>query len=160
MLRQRFAERFAQRTRAEWAEVFADLDACVTPVLSPAEAPAHPHNRARGTFVEVGGETQPAPAPRFARTPAAAPRPARPATVAEILAGWSASAASGYAVSRGSKIRQLDVAWAIRRPRPSVIRASASAVRRPRCSTAPWHLIRPVATVTGRRNFTFRSSEV
>jgi alpha-methylacyl-CoA racemase len=88
VLRERFAERFAQRTRAEWAGVFAGLDACVTPVLSPAEAPAHPHNRARGTFVQVGGETQPAPAPRFARTPAAAPRPARPAGVAEILAGW------------------------------------------------------------------------
>ena len=88
VLRRRFTERFAQRTRAEWAEVFDGLDACVTPVLSPAEAPAHPHNRARGTFVTVGGETQPAPAPRFARTPAAEPRPARPATVAEILDGW------------------------------------------------------------------------
>jgi alpha-methylacyl-CoA racemase len=88
VLRQRFAERFAERTRAEWTEVFAGLDACVTPVLSPAEAPGHPHNRARGTFVEVGGETQPAPAPRFARTPAGAPRAARMATVEEILAGW------------------------------------------------------------------------
>ncbi len=88
VLRERLAGRFAQRTRAEWAEVFADLDACVTPVLSPAEAPGHPHNRARGTFVEVGGETQPAPAPRFARTPAAPPRAEQPATVGEILAGW------------------------------------------------------------------------
>jgi len=88
VLRERFAERFAQRTRAEWAEIFAGSDACVTPVLAPAEAPDHPHNRARGTFVEVGGETQPAPAPRFGRTPAAKPQVARPATVAEVLAGW------------------------------------------------------------------------
>ncbi|OJF11664.1 CaiB/BaiF CoA transferase family protein [Couchioplanes caeruleus] len=75
-LRRRFADRFARRTRAEWTKVFEDLDACVAPVLSPAEAPGHPHHTARGTFVDVGAEVQPAPAPRFGRTPAAAPRPA------------------------------------------------------------------------------------
>ena len=92
-LRRRFTERFATRGRDEWAAVFAGLDACVSPVLTPAEAPAHPHNRARGTFVEVGGLPQPAPAPRFDRTPAAAPRPAEATTVTEILAGWPAGRA-------------------------------------------------------------------
>ncbi|MEV4703057.1 CaiB/BaiF CoA-transferase family protein [Actinoplanes sp. NPDC049316] len=90
-LRRRFAERFAQRTRDEWSEVFAGVDACVTPVLSPAEAPGHPHNRARGTFVTVGDQVQPAPAPRFSRTPAAEPVPERDAGgVAAVLREWEA----------------------------------------------------------------------
>ncbi|MEV6597838.1 CaiB/BaiF CoA-transferase family protein [Actinoplanes sp. NPDC051346] len=93
-LRRRFADRFAQRTRAEWTKVFADLDACVAPVLSPAEAPDHPHNVARGTFVDVGAEVHPAPAPRFGRTPAAPPRPAPDPVrdrveVAAVLDDWS-----------------------------------------------------------------------
>lgn len=74
-LRERLANAFASRTRDEWAAVFADADACVTPVLSPWEAPAHPHHRARGSFIEIDGIEQPAPAPRFSRTPAARPRP-------------------------------------------------------------------------------------
>jgi alpha-methylacyl-CoA racemase len=87
-LRARFAEIFATRTREEWSLIFDGTDACVAPVLSPAEAPGHPHNRARSTFVEVGGLAQPAPAPRFARTPAEPPRPATAVTVEEVLAGW------------------------------------------------------------------------
>lgn len=75
-LRAVLAERFAARTRAEWMEVFADVDACVTPVLSPWEAHEHPHHVARRTFVEVAGRVQPAPAPRFSRTPADVPAPA------------------------------------------------------------------------------------
>ncbi len=79
VLRQRFAGVFASRTRADWEQVFAGTDACVSPVLSLAEASAHPHALARNAFVEVGGITQPAPAPRFGRTaaaqPAAPPRP-------------------------------------------------------------------------------------
>lgn len=66
-----FSATFATRSRDEWAEVFAGTDACVTPVLSMAEAPAHPHNAARGTFVARGGINQPAPAPRLSGTPAA-----------------------------------------------------------------------------------------
>jgi alpha-methylacyl-CoA racemase len=88
VLRARFAAAFGSRTRDEWARRFAGSDACVAPVLAPAEAPDHPHNRARDTFVEVGGQTQPAPAPRFARTPPAAPRPAAGVTVEEVLSGW------------------------------------------------------------------------
>jgi alpha-methylacyl-CoA racemase len=75
VVRQRFAEVFTQRTRAEWERLFAGTDACVSPVLSLAEAPAHPHAVARNAFVEVGGIAQPAPAPRFSRTGADAPTP-------------------------------------------------------------------------------------
>lgn len=88
-LRQTFADRFATRTRDEWAEVFATRDACVAPVLTPAEAPQHPHHRARGTFVDVGGVRQPGPAPRFTRTPASPPVAPQPTTVAEVLDTWT-----------------------------------------------------------------------
>lgn len=67
-IRQALTRRFKERTQAEWAEVFDGTDACVAPVVPLAEAPAHPHLAARGTFVEHGGTTQPAPAPRFSRT--------------------------------------------------------------------------------------------
>jgi alpha-methylacyl-CoA racemase len=81
---------FAQKTRAEWAEIFADSDACVTPVLSPWEAHRHPHNRARSAFVEVDDIVQPAPAPRFSRTENAHPVPPDHGgrDVAQTLAAW------------------------------------------------------------------------
>jgi alpha-methylacyl-CoA racemase len=66
---------FRTRTRDEWCAAFADCDACVTPVLTLEEAPAHPHNRARDVFVDVDGVRQNAPAPRFSRTTLARPRP-------------------------------------------------------------------------------------
>jgi alpha-methylacyl-CoA racemase len=68
-LRTAVAARFRTRTRAEWTAVFEGTDACVAPVLSMREAPAHPHLAARGTFVEHAGQVQPAPAPRFSATP-------------------------------------------------------------------------------------------
>jgi alpha-methylacyl-CoA racemase len=77
-LRKRMAETFATRTRAEWIGVFDGGDACVAPVLSIAEAAEHPHLVARSTYVEHAGVTQPAPAPRFSRTPAALSTPPRP----------------------------------------------------------------------------------
>ena len=77
-LRARLTEAFAGRTQAEWVEVFAGSDACVAPVVSPRDAPGHPHNAARKTFIDVGGVTQPAPAPRFGRTACAPPSPPRP----------------------------------------------------------------------------------
>jgi alpha-methylacyl-CoA racemase len=76
LLRERLAALFRTRTREEWCELLAGTDACVAPVLGFGEAPAHPHNRARGTFVDVGGVVQPAPAPRFSRTPCDPPSPA------------------------------------------------------------------------------------
>lgn len=75
VLSQRFAEEFAGRTRLEWAAVFEGRDACVAPVLALSEASADPHMVQRGAFVSVGGVLQPAPAPRFSRTPAALPAP-------------------------------------------------------------------------------------
>ncbi len=74
-LREVFAAAFAGRTRAEWEAVFEGTDACVTPVLSVAEAATHPHLEARRSLVELDGVTQHAPAPRFSRTPAQLPTP-------------------------------------------------------------------------------------
>jgi alpha-methylacyl-CoA racemase len=69
---------FRTRTRDEWEAFFAGSDACVAPVLSMDEAPAHPHNVARRSFVTVDGAAQPAPTPRFSRTRATDPEPMRP----------------------------------------------------------------------------------
>jgi alpha-methylacyl-CoA racemase len=88
-LRRQFAAAFARRSRDEWAEVFAGTDACVAPVLGLGEAPSHPHALARSAFTEVGGVTQPAPAPRFGRSvtqpPTAPPVPG--ADTDTVLAG-------------------------------------------------------------------------
>src|SRR6266566_6353461 len=75
VLRARFTKVFKQRTQAQWAALFEGSDACVAPVLTLGEAPGHAHNAARGTFSDVGGVVQPAPAPRFGRTACAAPVP-------------------------------------------------------------------------------------
>lgn len=64
-----FGACFASRPRDDWAALFAETDACVTPVLSMTEARVHPHNVARSSFVRHGGISQPAPAPRFSATP-------------------------------------------------------------------------------------------
>ncbi|WP_141584197.1 CaiB/BaiF CoA-transferase family protein [Actinomadura sp. WMMA1423] len=69
-MRERFAAAFRTRTRDEWTEVFVPSDACVAPVLSMTEAAEHPYNTSREVFPELGGHRQPAPAPRFSRTPA------------------------------------------------------------------------------------------
>ncbi len=73
-LKARLGAVIANRTRDEWAALFAGTDACVSPVLSLAEAPHHAHNVARGTFVDVGGALQPGPSPKFSVTKAGAPR--------------------------------------------------------------------------------------
>ncbi|MFB8202755.1 CaiB/BaiF CoA transferase family protein [Kitasatospora purpeofusca] len=89
-LRARIAARFATRNRTEWEAVFAGSDACVEPVLTMRQAHAHEHLAGRGTYVEVDGVTQPAPAPRFSATPGALRRPpARPgADTAEVARDW------------------------------------------------------------------------
>ena len=89
--RQTFADSFATQTRDEWATRFASLDACVTPVLTFAEAAADPHLTARGTYLELDGITQAAPAPRFSRTPPTKPAPGGPVDPAEILTTWAAA---------------------------------------------------------------------
>ncbi|MFF7592257.1 CaiB/BaiF CoA transferase family protein [Kitasatospora purpeofusca] len=89
-LRARIAARFGTRDRAAWEAVFAGSDACVEPVLTMRQAHAHEHLASRGTYVEVDGVTQPAPAPRFSATPGALRRPpARPgADTTEVARDW------------------------------------------------------------------------
>ncbi|PWI41934.1 CaiB/BaiF CoA-transferase family protein [Streptomyces sp. ICBB 8177] len=105
-LRDRVAARFRTRTRDEWTAVFEGGDACVAPVLSLREAARHPHLAARGTFTEVAGETQPAPAPRLSATPGTLRRPPAPpgAHTAEVARDWdlpglAAASANGTADS-------------------------------------------------------------
>ena len=85
---------FRTRTRSQWCELLEGSDACVTPVLDMDEAPKHPHNRARATFLNPDDRAQPAPAPRFSRTACGVPRP--PADLGrdsiEILRDWGISA--------------------------------------------------------------------
>jgi alpha-methylacyl-CoA racemase len=89
VIRQRLEQVFAGRTRAEWAELLEGVDACCTPVLSLDELPDHAHLQERGVMVEVDGLRQPAPAPRFSRTPAAVRHgPARSEREEDVLARW------------------------------------------------------------------------
>jgi alpha-methylacyl-CoA racemase len=106
-MKARFATIFATRTRVEWEGVFAGTDACAAPVLSPAEAPDHPHNKVRGTFTEVAGVVQPAPAPRFLSTPGAIRRPPpHPGQHGdEALADWGLSDAQVAGLRSSGAIR-------------------------------------------------------
>jgi alpha-methylacyl-CoA racemase len=90
-LRAVIADRFGQRTQAEWSAVFDGTDACVAPILPMSEAVDHPHIKERGVFVEKDGLVQPAPAPRFSRTEATLdlpPAPAPGAHTREVLTAW------------------------------------------------------------------------
>jgi alpha-methylacyl-CoA racemase len=91
VLRATFTRLFASRARDEWAAVFDGVDACVTPVVELAEATTWPHLAVRGTFAEVDGVPQAAPAPRFSRTPPGPPQtpPKGPSDAADVLASWS-----------------------------------------------------------------------
>ena len=93
-MQRRFADIFVTKTRDEWSAVFEGFDACAVPVLSPFEAHLHPHNRERGTYVEVDGVVQPGPAPRFSRTPSAVgAMPSPPGTdTDEALGAWGLTA--------------------------------------------------------------------
>lgn len=93
-MKDRVAALFRTKTRDEWCKIMEGSDICFAPVLSMAEAPNHPHNRLRGTFVERDGVVQPAPAPRFSRTPGAIQRPPAQAGehTEEALRDWGFSA--------------------------------------------------------------------
>jgi alpha-methylacyl-CoA racemase len=92
-LREKLAHVIAQKTQAEWTEIMGGTDVCFAPVLDLDEAPKHPHNTARQTFVDIGGVVQPAPAPRFSATPGAiqGPPPAIGAHDREALSDWGFS---------------------------------------------------------------------
>ncbi|MBU4611954.1 CoA transferase [Achromobacter sp. GG226] len=92
-LREAFATAFRQHSRAHWVEVLEGTDACFAPVLDLEEAALHPHNQAREALVEVDGVLQPAPAPRFSRTPSAIPRGVQRDghQLEDITAGWRAA---------------------------------------------------------------------
>lgn len=94
-LKERLADLFRTRPRDHWCALMEATDVCFAPVLSMAEAPQHPHNRARGSFLEVGGMVQPAPAPRYSATPTAPPVPQPPpgADTEALLAGLGYDAA-------------------------------------------------------------------
>lgn len=95
-LKAAFSATFKSKTRAQWVEIFEGTDACVAGILDFKEAIEHPHNKARGTYVEINGHYQPAPAPKFSRSQC--PTPAAPsaegADTRAVLADW------GFAASR------------------------------------------------------------
>ena len=101
--KQRLAALIAAKTRDEWDEILLGRDVCYAPVLDMNEAPQHPHNVARQTFIEVEGVTQPAPAPRFSRTPGKVhrPPPAPGEHTDETLADW------GFAADDIAKLRDI-----------------------------------------------------
>ncbi|MFI6504264.1 CaiB/BaiF CoA transferase family protein [Nonomuraea typhae] len=99
-LKARLAEAFRSKTRAEWEAVFDGSDACVSPVLSMTEAAGHPHNVARGSFVQVGDYKQPLPAPRLDGAPAP---DLSPATRLTDLSAW------GLDATRTGKLREAGV---------------------------------------------------
>src|SRR5580700_9831151 len=86
-LRERLTQIFKSKSRAEWCKIMEGTDICFAPILTMAEAPKHPHNAAREIFVERHGVTQPAPAPRFSRTPSAI-RDAAVADIGELTKEW------------------------------------------------------------------------
>ncbi|MGH8855381.1 MAG: CoA transferase, partial [Telluria sp.] len=105
-LKAKFSALFATRSRDAWCRLLEGSDACFAPVLDMAEAPRHPHNAARRSFVDIDGVTQPAPAPRFSRTPPATPAaPSMPGgDSAAILSDWGFTEASIEALKAGEVI--------------------------------------------------------
>jgi len=90
-LRAELEAMFLTRTRDEWTSLLEGSDACFAPVLTLSEAPGHPHLSARGSYVEIDGVMQPAPAPRFSRTPSAIGPADQSATLDEALKSWGAA---------------------------------------------------------------------
>jgi alpha-methylacyl-CoA racemase len=89
-LKQKLVEVFKSKTRDDWCTIMEGTDICFAPILTMKEAPDHPHMAAREIFVTRHGVTQPAPAPRFSRTPSAIREPER-ADIAELTSGWKAA---------------------------------------------------------------------
>jgi alpha-methylacyl-CoA racemase len=91
-LKDKLAAVIRSKTRDEWDTIMLGSDVCYAPVLSLSEAPKHPHNAARGTFIEIDGVTQPGPAPRFSRTPPEVAHGPQAADNEKALSGWGFSA--------------------------------------------------------------------
>ncbi len=106
-LKQRLAEVFATKTRDEWCSIMEATDVCFAPVLTMSEAAAHPHNVERGTFIEIAGVPQPAPAPRFSRTvPEVAMPPAHPGQhTREVLLDWGFAEAEVAALVEAGAVK-------------------------------------------------------
>jgi alpha-methylacyl-CoA racemase len=106
LLKARLTELFATKTRDQWCAVMEATDVCFAPVLTMTEAAQHPHNVQRGTFVEVAGTTQPAPAPRFSRTTAEITRPPAHAGQhsVDILRDWGFDSARIDALLAGGAV--------------------------------------------------------
>ncbi len=106
-MKARVADVIRSRTRNEWVELMEGSDVCFAPVLTPQEAYEHPHNVARGTFVEVAGVMQPAPAPRFSRTPGeiSSPPPDPGQHTDELLADWGFGADEIADLRAGGAVR-------------------------------------------------------
>src|SRR6478736_1128642 len=105
-LRTLIADAFAARSQAEWVEVFEGTDACVAGIIPFTEAFTHPHLAARSTYVENDGVTQPAPAPRFSRTPPSLTTPPAAqagANTREALAAWGVADVDGL-IERGAAV--------------------------------------------------------
>jgi len=102
-MKERLAALIKTKTRDDWCSILEHTDVCFAPVLDPGEAPSHPHNQARGTFVERDGVVQPAPAPRFSRTipEIAAPPPSAGMHTDEALSAW------GFSGDEISKLREV-----------------------------------------------------
>jgi alpha-methylacyl-CoA racemase len=105
-LRARVADVIKTKTRAEWDAILEGTDVCYAPVLSFEEASKHPHNVARGSFIEVDGVVQPGPAPKFSRTPGKVRRPPARAGehTEEVLADWGISKAELEDLKRAGAI--------------------------------------------------------
>ena len=106
-LRARFTSVFKSKTRDEWCVAFEGSDACFAPVLTFSEARVHPHNVARGPFVDIAGVPQPAPAPRFSRTPGGVARkpPERGEGGGDALVEW------GYSQGEIAKLKSLGLGY-------------------------------------------------
>jgi alpha-methylacyl-CoA racemase len=106
-MKEKFKEIFLTKTRDEWCALMENTDICFAPVLSLAEAPDYAHNKERGSFVEVDGVMQPAPAPRFSATPSSIKSPTPPTGVHtdEVLADWGISAEKVEALKASGAIK-------------------------------------------------------
>ena len=143
-MKERFAAVFKTKTRDEWSAIFDGTDACVAPVLSPWEAHRAPAQRCPlRTYVEVDGAVQPAPAPRFSRTPSAVSKPPSPpgADTVSGLVEWGVD--EDVVAKLRSRARSADAGWSVARTQARCGRAGRAPAgpgprRNARCRGVGW----------------------